>query len=440
MNIPGPSSFIPFAHFYAMATRPLSFLTHTARTYGDISTFRIAGQQLFLVNHPDLIRDVLVTNDRFFVKTRALQRARIILGDGLLTSEGQSHLRQRRLMAPAFHRERIARYAEIIVRNSESVASSWSDGQTINVAHEMMRLTLAIVAESLFGTDVSGEADEIGRALSDLIDNFNVTLAPFMALFDRLPLPSVRKMRGAIDRLDRTVYRMIEERRASGEDRGDLLSMLLLAQDEEGGGGMTDRQVRDEVMTLFLAGHETTANALTWTWYLLSRHPDVEEKLHAEVDAASRPYTQAVMSESMRLYPPAWLMGRRATEPVTIGGATIPKDGVIIVSQYVMHRDPRWWPDPERFDPTRFTDGTERPKFAYFPFGGGGRVCIGENFAWTEGVLALATIAKKWKLRIAQSEPVQSLPRITLRPRGGILMRVERQTSNVKRQRAHFDV
>ena len=403
-----------------MATRPLSFLTDVARTYGDVSSFKVGPQTLFLLNHPDLIRDLLVTHDRSFTKSRALQRTRIILGNGLLTSEGDFHRRQRRLVAPSFHRERVARYGEIMATNSKRVAASWREGETINVAHEMMRLALAIVAESLFGTDVSGEADEIGDALSELVDNFNVTLAPFMFLFDRLPLPMVKSMKRAIERLDRTVYGMIERRRADGADRGDLLSMLLLAQDEEGGGRMTDEQVRDEVMTLFLAGHETTANALSWSWYLLAKHPEIERRFHEEPALA-----HAVFSESMRLYPPAWLLGRLAQEDVKIGSAEIPRGSVVIASQWVMHRDPRWWPEPDRFDPSRFVNNGDRPKFSYFPFGGGSRVCVGEGFAWAEGVTALTTIAAQWRLRLAQDHEPEPLPRITLRPKGGIRMRVE---------------
>jgi cytochrome P450 len=414
--LPGPRPWFPLANLYAMAKRPLSFLTETAREYGDVSSFRLGRQTVYLFNDPDLIRDVLVTHDRSFMKSRALQRTRIILGNGLLTSEGEFHRRQRRLVAPAFHRERIARYNEIIVANAKRVSSSWRDGQEINVADEMMRLALAIVGEALFGTDVSSEADEIRAALSELVDNFNVTLAPFMSMLDRLPLPMVRAMRRAIERLDRTVYGMIEQRRREGGDRGDLLSMLLLAQDEEGSGGMTDEQVRDEVMTLFLAGHETTANALSWSWYLLSQNPQFEAPLNA----------LPVFSEAMRLYPPAWLIGRMAQDDVTIRDVNIARGSIVIMSQWVMHRDPRWWPDPERFDPSRFVGTNTRPKFSYFPFGGGSRICVGEGFAWAEGVAVLETIAAEWKLRLAQERPPVPQPRITLRPKGGIRMRVQR--------------
>lgn len=412
---------MPGASLRAMQRDPLSFLTRISREFGDVAHFTFGPQHLYLVNHPDLIRDVLVTKQRSFMKGRALQRTKLLLGEGLLTSEGDLHLRQRRLMQPAFHRDWIARYGEVMVANAERTADSWRDGETIDVAQEMARLTLSIVAQTLFGShNVAEEADEISRALTELMELFTILLNPFTEWLQKLPLPKMKATHRAIDRLDATIFRMIEERRRSGVDRGDLLSMLLLAQDEEGGGGMTDRQVRDEAMTLFLAGHETTANALSWTWYLLAQHPEVEQRLHAE----GEPYARMVLAESMRLYPPAWSIGRLALEDVEIGGYTIPRGAIVIVSQYVMHRDPRFWPDPERFDPQRFADESARPKFAYFPFGGGSRICIGEGFAWMEGVLVLRTLAKRWSLSLAQPLPVVPKPVITLRPRGGIKMRI----------------
>jgi cytochrome P450 len=417
---PGPRSWVPGASLRAMQRDPLSFLTRIAREFGDVAHFSFGPQHLYLVNHPDLIRDVLVTKQRSFMKGRALQRTKLLLGEGLLTSESDLHLRQRRLMQPAFHRERLARYAEVMVANAERTANSWRDGETIDVAQEMVRLTLSIVAQTLFGShNVAEEADEISRALTELMEVFTILLNPFTQWLQKLPLPRMKATQRAIDRLDATIFRIIEERRRSGVDRGDLLSMLLLAQDEEGGGGMTDRQVRDEAMTLFLAGHETTANALSWTWYLLAQYPEVERQLHEEGET----YARMVLAESMRLFPPAWIIGRLALEDVEIGGYTIPRGGIAIVSQYVMHRDPRFWPDPERFDPRRFADESARPKFAYFPFGGGSRICIGEGFAWMEGVLVLRTLAKKWSLSLAQPLPVVPKPVITLRPRGGIKMR-----------------
>jgi len=414
-----------------MQRDPLAFLTAVARAYGDVAHFTFGPQHLYLINHPDLIRDVLVTQQHSFMKGRALQRTKVLLGEGLLTSEGELHRRQRRLMQPAFHRDRLAQYARVMVEDAERTAANWVQGET-DVAREMMRLTLSIVGRSLFGSEIQGEADEIGRALTELMDVFTVILNPFTQWLQRLPLPRKRAAGRAIERLDRTIDRMIAERRAPDAGRGDLLSMLLLARDEDGGGGMSDRQVRDEVMTLFLAGHETTANALSWTWYLLAQHPEVERKLHAEVDSEGPvyerlPYTRMVLSESMRLYPPAWIIGRLALEDVPIGGHTIPRGAVVMVSQWVTHRDPRWWPDPERFDPERFAAEPSWPKFAWYPFGGGSRTCIGEGFAWMEGVLVLAVLARRWRFELARSEPVRPRPVITLRPRGGIRMRAVRR-------------
>jgi len=430
---PGPRSWIPGSSLRAMQRDPLAFLTRVAREHGDVAHFTFGPQLLYLINHPDLIRDVLVTKQRSFMKGRALQRTKVLLGEGLLTSEGNFHLRQRRLMQPAFHRDRVARYAEVMVANAERVAASWREGE-MDVVREMMRLTLSIVGQALFGSDVESEADEIGGALTELMEVFTILLNPFTQWLEKLPLPRKRAVDRAIERLDRTIYRMIAERRASGVDRGDLLSMLLLAQDEEGGsGGMSDRQVRDEAMTLFLAGHETTANALSWTWYLLAQHPEVERKLHREIDSAPGisferlPYTRMVIAESMRLYPPAWVIGRLALENVEIGGFTIPRGAIVLVSQWVMHRDSRFWPDPERFDPERFAGEPSWPKWTYFPFGGGSRICIGEGFAWVEGVLVLAALARRWRLSLAQQKPVRPHPVITLRPGGGIVMRAQRR-------------
>lgn len=427
---PGPPNRHLLANLRALQYHPLPFLTRIAREYGDASSFRIGRVRLFLFAHPDHVRDVLVARNASFMKGIALQRTKIILGEGLLTSEGELHKRQRRLAQPAFHRERIQRYGEEMVAKAAAARERWRDGEELDVGQEMMRLTLAVVAKTLFDADVDDEADEIGAALTELMLMFPILLHPIAPLLLRIPfLPRVRRFRRALARLDRTMYAIIEERRRAGVDRGDLLSMLLLATDVEGdGGGMSDVQLRDEAMTLFLAGHETTANALTWTWYLLARHPEVERALHRELDSVlggrlptpgdygRLPYTEMVLAESMRLYPPAWGIGRYSLEDVRIGEWTVPKDALVIVSQYVTHRDPRFWPHPETFDPLRFAPDAKaaRPKMAYFPFGAGPRICIGESFAWMEGVLLLATIAQRWRFeRGADVEPVAL---ITLRP------------------------
>jgi cytochrome P450 len=421
------------------ARRRLPFLVEAAERYGDVVLFRVGNERIYLFNHPDLIRDVLVTNQKNFTKSRALVRAKKVLGEGLLTSEGEFHLRQRRLAQPAFHRDRIAAYALSMVEYADRTRSRWHDGQTMDLHDQMMKLTLAIVARTLFSADVDREAAAIGEALDTTFAAFNIGVLPFSELLEKLPLPYLKRFDAARARLDDTIYRIIGERRSTGEDKGDLLSMLLLAQDTEGdGGGMTDIQVRDEAMTIFLAGHETTANALSWTWYLLSRHPEVESRFHREIDALgdrlptagdmpSLSYTRMVLAESMRLYPPAWAVGRRAIDDFEAFGYRIPARSMVLMSQYIMHRDPRFHPEPARFDPSRWLPeiASCRPKFSYFPFGGGTRICIGEQFAWMEGVLLLATIGRKWKLRSVDDAVPEIEPRITLRPRGGLRMRAE---------------
>jgi cytochrome P450 len=321
---------------------------------------------------------------------------------------------------------------------SERAMRRWRDGETLDISQEMMRLTLAIVGKTLFDADVEAEAQEIGAALTVVMDLFDALLMPFSELLEKLPLPQNRRFEKARDRLDATIYRIINERRKGGEDKGDLLSMLLLAQDEEDqkGGGMTDEQVRDESMTIFLAGHETTSNALTWTFYLLSQHADVEAKLHEELDrilegrapamddVARLKYTEMVLTEAMRLYPPAWAVGRLAVRDYEVGGYVVPSGSLVLLSQYAMHHDARFFPEPERFDPLRWTTlaRESRPQFSYFPFGGGPRRCIGEGFAWMEGILLIATLARKWRMRLAPGQRVEARPVITLRPKHGMRM------------------
>jgi len=441
---PKPKPFV--GHLPMFRRDPLKFLLDSAREHGDVVYFKFGPQDLYLLNHPDYIRDVLVTNSRNFVKSRGLEMAKKFLGEGLLTSEGEFHRRQRRLAQPAFHRQRINAYAEVMTGYGDQTRSRWAQGETLDISQEMMRLTLAIVGKTLFDADVEAEASEIGKALTDVMQLFDRITTPFAGLLEKLPLPSNIRWLKAKQRLDSTMYRIINERRSSGEDRGDLLSMLLLAQDDEGdGSGMTDAQLRDEAMTLFVAGHETTANALTWTWYLLSQHPGVEEKLHEEIDnvlSGSRPtaddvsrlsYTEMVFAESMRLYPPAWTLGRRVLNDYQAGEYVIPAGSIVLMSQWVMHHDPRFYPKPFEFDPERWKAEPReaRPKFAYFPFGGGPRVCIGEQFAWMEGVLLIATIAQRWKLRLAPGQRVETKPMITLRPRFGMRMVLQSRERSV---------
>ena len=436
---PGPRAHFPGHTLIEFARRRLPFLVESAEKYGDIVFFKVGNERIYLVNHPDLIREILVTNQKNFTKSRALVRAKKVLGEGLLTSEGEFHLRQRRLAQAAFHRDRIARYAESMVACAQRTRSRWNGGEILDVHDEMMKLTLAIVAQTLFSADVEGEAAEIGAALTTTFAAFNIGILPFSEILERLPLPYMKRFISARARLDATIYRIIDARRASGEDKGDLLSMLLLAQDTEADDGvMSDLQIRDEAMTIFLAGHETTANALTWTWYLLSQHPEVEARFHHELemigdrlptpdDFSRLAYARMILAESMRLYPPAWAVGRRAIADFELGGYRIPARSMVLMSQYITHRDPRFYPAPERFDPDRWLPDAagSRPKFAYFPFGGGTRICIGEHFAWMEGVLVLATLGQKFRLRYVGATKPDIDPRITLRPRDGMPMRIE---------------
>ncbi len=429
---PGPLDDPPGANLYAMRRDPLEFFSRLAREYGDVVRFRLGDHphDLFLVNHPDSIREVLVTQDRSFSKWFSVERIKEVLGDGLFVSEGEFHRRQRRLAQPFFHRERIANYATQMSALALRLRERWQPGAVVDVCAEMNWLAMMIVASTLFGANVEHEAEEIRDALSEILDQFERSI---------LPQADRADFEEALARLDAAVYRIIQERRASGEDRGDLLSMLLLARDEEDGSQMSDLQVRDEAMTIFLAGHETSANAMAWSWWLLAQHPEVEAALHAEVDAALAgrapemedlprlPLTGRVFAEALRMYPPLWAIGRRALRECTIGNYSIPTGSVVLLSAYVTQRDPRWFPDPEKFDPERWTAEARgaRPKFSYFPFSAGSRACLGEAFASMEGVLCLAALAQKWRLQIVPKHPIKLQPQLTLRARHGIKMRLE---------------
>lgn len=432
----------PFGHLRGLRRNLLTYLQRVADTCGELGYFKAGPLHVYLLNNPDHIKDLLVTHHKNFTKSRGLQLAKRILGEGLLTSEGEFHLRQRRLVQPAFHRQRLAGYGMVMCEEAAAMSATWQDGAEVDVAEEMMRLTLAIVGKTLFGVNVENEAEEIGAALTTAMSLFSRLTNPLATFLEKLPLPSNFRFFRAKRRLDETIYRIIATRRQSSEDRGDLLSMLLMAQDEEGDGGrMTDLQVRDEAMTLFLAGHETTAIALTWTWYLLSQHPEIEAKLHEELqrvlgtrlptvhDYSELNYTRMVLAESMRLYPPAYVFGRMAIHDYRLDEYDVPAGVTLLVSPYLLHRLEKFYPDPLRFLPERWTqaEDAERHKFAYVPFGGGPRVCIGEGFAWMEGVLVLATIAQRWKLRLVPNHPVALQPLITLRPKFGMKMILEQR-------------
>jgi cytochrome P450 len=440
---PGPKPLFNTSNLLAFRRDRCGFLTNLASEYGDLVYFKLGPKRFFLLNNPDHIRDVLVTYNKNFTKGEGAKRGKRLLGEGLATSEGEFHRRQRRLQQPAFHRQQIAGYAATMVEYAARMRDSWKDGEAQEISRDMTRLTLAIACKTFFDTEVESEADEIGAAFSKALSFSNFLNLPFSQLLEKLPLPPVRRHRKAVERLDATIFRMIDERRRNGGARADLLSILIRARDEEGDGtGMTDEQLRDEMMTIFLAGHETVANALTWTWYLLSQNPEVEAKLQTEIDEALQgrlpmaedypklSYTEMVFAESMRLYPPAWLIGRCALNDYQIDGYFIPAGSNFLISQYLVHRNEKYFPDPLKFDPERWRpeERESRPKFSYFPFGGGPRVCIGEHFAWMEGALVIATVAQSWKMRLVEGHPVEPHPMITLRPKYGMKMIVERRS------------
>ena len=442
---PGLRFNLPFYRFHAFfdPTNPILLFEHLQR-YGRAAHYRILLHDVVLLNDPADIAEVLIDKAAFFGKDRTQKRMKILLGEGMITSDGENHNRGRRIAAPAFHRRRIERYAAQIVELADGFREQWQPGAELNIAAEMMRLALQITARTLFDTEVTAEIHEINDQVNIIMDlyHFLVTL-PRAELLLNTPLPQMRRFRAAKKRLDEVVDGMIRTRRAEANlDRhGDLLSMLVAARDDQAGGDghkLDGQQIRDQVLTLFLAGFETVANALAWTWLLLGQNPEAEARFHAELDAVlggrmpafedipRLEYTAMVLSESMRLYPPAWAMGREVLEDVSIGPYRLRKGTMVFFSQYIVQRNAWWFPDPERFCPERFTPEAKagRPRFAYFPFGGGGRQCIGESFASMEAILALATIAQRWRVELVPGQKIELQPKITLRPRHGIRVKV----------------
>jgi cytochrome P450 len=421
---------------------PVKVLVDAHKKWGDVCHIDGGRFRLYFISHPDYVKEVLVTRHKNFVKGNPPTKR--VLAEGLLTSDGDFHHRQRQLIIPYLHHNRIGGYGKVMLDYSRRTGASWRDGETLDIHQEMSRLTMAIVAKCMFDADVEGEAKDIGVAFNEIMRYYDKRAGPLGLLLDKLPLPGKGRFEAAVKTLEDAVYGIIKERRESGRDPGDLLSSLLEARDAEGG-GMTDTQVRDETMTVLLAGHETTANALTWAWYLLSQTPSAEKKLHAELDSllpdGREPtvkdfpmlqYTSKVFKEALRLYPPAWALGRRSVEDCGVGGFFIPGGSTIVLSQYVMHHDPRFYDDPEEFRPRRWTPEMEGrlPDFAYFPFGGGPRGCVGESFAKMEGVLVLASLARRWRMRLVPGHRVVMRPGITLRPKYGMKMRLSKRQPN----------
>lgn len=439
LSIPRPKEMPFIGSVHRRFSGPLEFFRDLKEEFGDAARFRLFRERFVLFSDPALVNEVLVTKQYSFRKGRALEGARLFLGNSLLVSEGEEHTRQRRLIQPAFHRGRIAGYAQVMAAKANAWTDAQQAGRDIDLAVEMNRLTLAVVAATLFGSEVDAEAGDIAASLTVIIENFNRMLLPFWKFARRFPTRANLRLLAAQRSLDATIYRLISARRKDGRDHGDLLSMLLAAEDAENPQKrLTDTEVRDQAMTLFLAGHETTANALAWTWHLLTQHDSVRIKMKAEIDAVLGPdrlpglddvakltFTTAVFSEAMRIFPPVWVVGRRALEDVTIGDYEVPKRTIVIMSQYLVHRDERFWPGAMEFRPERWLDAAAqeaRPKFAYFPFGGGARVCIGDGFAWAEGVIILAIIARRWRFEPATDYKAEINPTVTLRPKHGLKM------------------
>lgn len=432
---PGPKGQPIMGNLNEFIQDRLTYLRELARDYGDVVPIKLLHRNTVLLVHPDAIEEVLVTKKRHFIKADATRAIGVMLGNGLLISEGDFWRRQRRLSQPAFHRDRIAGYSRLMTDYGEQMLRRWRAGAELDVHSEMMKVTLAIAAKAFFNADVEGAASDVGRALEVTLAHFNWWGKSGFMIPLWMPFRANRDLADAKRRMDDLIYGIIAQRRRTGEDPGDLLSMLLNARDEDGS-GMTDLQLRDEVMTMLGAGHETTANALTWTFLLLAQNPDVDARLAEEVrtvldgrvptleDLPKLTYTDMIIKESLRMYPPAWVLGYEATEPVTIAGYPLAKGTTVLMSQWVTHHDARWFPEPDAFRPERWADPAMKklPTFAYFPFGGGERMCIGKPFALMEAVLLLASIARCYRLTLLPGQTMTPEPSFTLRPTHGLKM------------------
>lgn len=423
----------------------LAYIADGGRRSIDIRVMKFGGRQLVHLNHPDLIQDLLITHDWNFTKGQGLKVSKPILGDGLLTSEGELHRRQRRLAQPAFNHARLSSYARVMVDCAEKASVRWRTGETIDVHAEMMRLTLDIVGRTLFSADVTAEHSRVGESLQLALRAFMGLNSPLAFLVPFIRRRAQKRAARSRRQIDAGLQQVLDEHRRNPGAYDDMLSMLMQPGEDANTGYMSDKLLLDETLTLFLAGHETTAVALTWAWYLLAQHPEVVEKLHAELEAESAGmaegrspmeliprlrYTGWVVREVMRLYPPAWVMGRTAETPYRVAGLEIPAGATVLVSPYATQHDPRFWDQPESFLPERWgTDAVaNRHRFTWFPFGAGTRVCIGEQFAMMEAVLLLATLAREWRVELLSPEQrVQMWPQITLRPKGEVTMKLKKR-------------
>lgn len=443
-NIPGPSGNRFFGRTVFESRRdPLNFMLKLAREHGDLSTFRIGSERIYFVNHPEYVRDVFINHYDHFRKGRGGSRAKHFLGQGLLLSEGDAHRQQKNLMLPAFHRQRIASYAAEMSASALRTAERWEDGETVDMWDELRRLTIGIAGRTLFSVNLESESDKVAQAIKAAFIQYRAFKLPFAHLYERLPLPTLLRFQRGKKCLRTIIIKIIEERSRTDNDHGDLLSMLMLAEKEgTNGQRLTTEEIWDQMLTLFIAGYDSMATVLMWTWYLLSQNEEAEARLHEEVDSVlagrraavfddlkSLPYTERVLLEAMRLYPPTWRLVRRAIKDFRVGDYLIPAGALVICSQYVMHRDPRYFADPLRFDPERWTEAAQetRPYYSFFPFGGGPRRCLGQSFAMVEGTMVLATLARHWRMRLKPGHPIELLPQHILRSRHGMLMRLERR-------------
>lgn len=435
---PGPPG-LPFVgHLTDFRRDPLGFLDKLARLYGDIVFIEIAGKPVYIINKPEYIQELLIYQSDKLHKALALEVLKPVFGQGLLTSEDDFHKKQRKLSAPAFARQKLFGYAETMIALAEDMNREFAVKRELDMHEAMMRLTLKIVAKTLFGSNVDGDTDRVAQAIEDIMAITDRILNPLGPVLNALPTPKTLRFHAAVKDLDEIIFRIIAQKKAEGGEGNDLLSTLMAVRDEDGN-PMSDKQLRDECLTIFLAGHETTANALSWTWYLLSQNPQVREKFEAELaqfadkeklSAEEYPkliYTRQIISESFRVFPPAWMISRQIMADIQLGGYTIPKGVMIVISQWAVHHNPKYWPDPFKFDPGRFAPelADTRHKFTFFPFGGGIRQCIGDQFAWMEAVLLLASIGRKFRFQTVSTQPPKPQPLITLRPTGGLPMRCE---------------
>ena len=421
---------------------PIILFQQLARDYGDIAHYKIGWHHIVFLNHPDYIREILVVQNDNFIKERTVQRTKMLLGEGMITAEGAQHRSQRQVAQSAFHRQRIPAYAGMMVAEAARMRAGWRDGEQRDISIDMMHLTLNVVAQTLFATDLreeaGDEAEELASAINRIMGLYNfLVMLPAAEWLVHMRPPGLSAFVRARKRIDAVVYRMIAAHRRRGTQGGSLLDLMIAASPDQS--AESEKSLRDQVITIFLAGYETVANALSWTWYLLSQNSECELRFHEEIDRELQGrtptfddlprlrYVEMVLAEAMRLYPPAWAMGRYARADFQLGDFFLPAKTTVLMSQFITHRDPRFFPDPLRFDPERFTpeNKARRARLTYFPFGAGARQCIGESFAGMESTLLLATLAQKWKLKLVPGHPVEPEPLITLRPKFGMQMLVQ---------------